>query len=149
MGELILDSMPSVKESCSANGDSYSPWSFVEVEGIPDWTAVPMLAMSQLAKQQSPTPPSINLGPSLSIETVISSEQKEHLLALYVPPSVPPEQTAHHYRLSVSRHITLRGLRYHRILFVMTGSSISYVAPSLAGIWTPLHVQQSHQGYVD
>ena len=73
----ILDSTPSSTVT--------SPWEFLKVPGIPDWTATPMLAMLTLSKMACDAPPAIQSVSSLAFTEVLTSDQRHHLLCLWVP----------------------------------------------------------------
>ncbi|KAH9006782.1 hypothetical protein EDB86DRAFT_2868239 [Lactarius hatsudake] len=60
-----------------------SPWEFHKVPGIPDWTAVPMLAMLTLIG------PTVRPGTNPVFTEVLSSDQRRHLLSLFESRYVP------------------------------------------------------------
>jgi hypothetical protein len=62
-----------------------SPWEFLKVPGIPDWTATPMLAMLTLSKMACDAPPAIQPVSSLAFTEVLTSDQRLYLLCLWVP----------------------------------------------------------------
>jgi hypothetical protein len=61
-----------------------SPWEFLKVPGIPDWTATPMLAMLTLSKMACKDQTIIQPTTNLALTEVLSSEQMQYLLSLYV-----------------------------------------------------------------
>src|SRR5712672_503109 len=63
-----------------------SPWEFLKVPGITDWTATPMLAMlalSKMAREVQPTiqPPAMT---NSAFSDVLTDDQRQYLLSLYV-----------------------------------------------------------------
>jgi len=66
-----------------------SPWEFLKVPGIPDWTATPMLAMLTLSKMACDAPPVIQPVSSLAFTEVLTSDQRHYLLCLWVPVILP------------------------------------------------------------
>jgi Fungal Zn(2)-Cys(6) binuclear cluster domain len=74
---------------CEVNGPAprpivTSPWEFLKVPGIPDWTATPMLAMLTLSKMASNNQPIIQPTANLSFTEVLTGDQIQYLLGVYV-----------------------------------------------------------------
>ncbi len=60
------------------------PWEFLKVPGISDWTATPMLAMLTLSKMARREQPMIQPVSNLTFTEVLTNDQRQHLLSLYV-----------------------------------------------------------------
>jgi len=62
-----------------------SPWEFLKIPGIPDWTATPMLAMLTLSKMACKVQPPIQQMPTnLAFTDVLTADQRHYLLCLWV-----------------------------------------------------------------
>lgn len=70
--------------SSSPRSTPTSPWGFLKVPGIPDWTATPMLAMLTLSKMARTDQPIIQPVANLTFAEVLTCDQKRYLLNLYV-----------------------------------------------------------------
>ena len=70
--------------SSSPRSPPTSPWGFLKVPGIPDWTATPMLAMLTLSKMARADQPIIQPVANLTFTEVLTCDQKQYLLSLYV-----------------------------------------------------------------
>ena len=84
-GKCLEQAQSDALSSCPLGSTTASPWGFVKVPGIPDWTATPMLAMLTLSKMAR-TDQSMMMQPvaNLTFTEVLTSDQKEYLLSLYV-----------------------------------------------------------------
>ncbi|KAI0268225.1 hypothetical protein BC834DRAFT_868467 [Gloeopeniophorella convolvens] len=60
-----------------------SPWEFLRVPGIPDWTATPMLAMMTLLKRACSNHPVVPPRACLGFTEVLTPEQKRYLLGIF------------------------------------------------------------------
>jgi Fungal Zn(2)-Cys(6) binuclear cluster domain len=74
---------------CEINGQTprpiaTSPWEFLKVPGIPDWSATPMLAMLTLSKMVSKNKPIIKRTANLTFAEVLTRDQIQYLLDMYV-----------------------------------------------------------------
>ena len=61
-----------------------SPWEFLKIPGIPDWTATPMLAMLTLSKMACNVQPPMQQIPNLAFTDVLTADQRHYLLCLWV-----------------------------------------------------------------
>lgn len=59
-----------------------SPWEFLKVPGMPDWTATPMLAMLTLSKMACKDQPIIQPMTNLAFTEVLTNDQRQYLLSL-------------------------------------------------------------------
>ena len=76
------------KSQCDTPGSNpppESPWEFLKVPGIPDWTGTPMLAMLTLSKMACEVQPPMQQIPHLAFTDVLTADQRHHLLSLWVP----------------------------------------------------------------
>ncbi|KAI9513363.1 hypothetical protein F5148DRAFT_972145 [Russula earlei] len=60
-----------------------SPWEFLKVPGIPDWTATPMLAMLTLSKMACKVQPTIQPMTNLALADVLTGDERRHLLNIF------------------------------------------------------------------
>ena len=90
-----------------------SPWEVVKVPGITDWAATPMLAMLTLSKMARTDQPIIQPVANLAFTEVLTGDQREYLLGLYV--TVIGFLAGTHI-LPASRLIMPLGCHYHPML---------------------------------
>ena len=91
-----------------------SPWEVVKVPGITDWAATPMLAMLTLSKMARTDQPIIQPVANLAFTEVLTGDQRENLLSLYV--TVIGFFVGTHI-LPASRVIMRLGCHYHPMLW--------------------------------
>jgi hypothetical protein len=82
--DKCLEQTQSDASSSSPRSAATSPWGFLKVPGIPDWTATPMLAMLTLSKMTRTEQPMIQPVASLAFTKVLTGDQRRYLLSLYV-----------------------------------------------------------------
>ncbi|KAI0053600.1 hypothetical protein FA95DRAFT_1579274 [Auriscalpium vulgare] len=81
----------------SNSNSTYSPWDFVKIAGLHDWTATPVLAMQMLSRAACPdVPASLYPRSPFTMADILTAEQKLYLLnffELHYSPwlSLPPQ----------------------------------------------------------
>lgn len=83
-----------------------SPWEFLKVPGILDWTATPMLAMLTLSKMACNAPPVMQPVSGLAFTDVLTSDQRHYLLCLWVPIILP--LVFEHLSMSLASSLIMR-----------------------------------------
>ncbi|KAI0316112.1 hypothetical protein OF83DRAFT_1128488 [Amylostereum chailletii] len=63
--------------------DGKSPWDFLQIPGMPDWTATPVLAMRTLSRQVCQDPFPKYDGRILTLQEILSLEQRQWLLNFF------------------------------------------------------------------
>ncbi|KAI0068692.1 hypothetical protein BV25DRAFT_1817603 [Artomyces pyxidatus] len=70
-------------EAHSGRGNC-SPWDFIRIAGIDDWTATPVLAMQTLSRAACPEQPSVYPnGTSFTFSEIITNDQRRYLLNFF------------------------------------------------------------------
>ncbi len=101
-----------LKQSQSETPDSIppstipSPWEFLKVPGIPDWTATPMLAMLTLSKMACKVQPLIQPMSNLAFTEVLTGDERRQLLRLWVPIVLCP--FPQHLSMSLASSLIIR-----------------------------------------
>lgn len=71
-----------IESGSSASEDEESPWDFLTVPGLTDWTSTPILGMRILSRQACPDSFPKYTGNASCLADVLSGEQKNWLLSL-------------------------------------------------------------------
>ena len=82
--DKCLEQAPSDARCPSPRSTATSPWEFLKVPGIPDWSATPMLAMLTLSKMARAEQPMTQPVSNLTFTEVLTSDQRHYLLRLCV-----------------------------------------------------------------
>ena len=82
--EKCLELTPSDARCSSPRSTATSPWEFLKVPGIPDWSTTPMLAMLTLLKMARTERPMIRPVSNLTFTEVLTGDQRQYLLRLCV-----------------------------------------------------------------
>jgi hypothetical protein len=82
--DKCLEQTPSDARCSSPRPTATSPWEFLKVPGIPDWSATPMLAMLTLSKMARVEQPMTQPVSNLTFAEVLTGDQKQYLLRLCV-----------------------------------------------------------------
>jgi hypothetical protein len=159
--DKCLEQTQSDAPSSSPRPSPTSPWEFLKVPGIPDWTATPMLAMLTLSKMARTDQPMIQPVANLTFSEVLTGDQRQYLLSLfeshYAPwLSLPPNALGEDPILNLirctiaSRHLessiraivfpTLRRLTEEAIvehIFNPTPSPATIQSFALLALWSP------------
>ncbi len=82
--DKCLEQTPSDALPSPSRSTATSPWEFLKVPGIPDWSATPMLAMLTLSKMARTEQPMIQQACNLTFTEVLTVDQRQYLLRLCV-----------------------------------------------------------------
>jgi hypothetical protein len=77
-----LEQTQSEKPGSSLSSTTTSPWDFLTVPGVPDWTATPMLAMLTLSKMAFKVQPVMQPMTNLTLTEVLTDDQRHYLLSM-------------------------------------------------------------------
>ncbi|KAI0307132.1 hypothetical protein B0F90DRAFT_1685399, partial [Multifurca ochricompacta] len=81
--EQCLEPTQSEILASTSRSPTTSPWEFLKVPGIPDWTATPMRAMFTLSKMACKGQPTMQPITNLALTEILTENQRQYLLSLF------------------------------------------------------------------